>query len=53
MIKVQMNIELDTDMHDVTRIVEAITDHATQIGDVKVVYIKCEDNLSNPYQCML
>lgn len=49
MIKVQMNIEIDTDMHDATQIVEAITDNATQIDKVKITYVKCEDNLSNPY----
>ena len=49
MIKVQMNIEVDTDMHEATSIVETITDQATQIDKVKVAYIKCEDNLNNLY----
>lgn len=49
MIKVQMNIEVDTDMCDATSIVEAITNQSTQIDKVKVVYVKAEDNLSNPY----
>ena len=49
MIKVQMNIEIDTDMHDATTVVETITDQATQIDKVKITYVKCEDNLSNPY----
>lgn len=49
MIKVQMNLEIDTDMHDATSIVEAITDQATQMDKVKITYVKCEDNLSNPY----
>lgn len=49
MIKVQMNIEIDTDMHDATSIVAAITDQATQMDEVKITYVKCEDNLSCHY----
>lgn len=43
MIKVQLNLEIDTDMHDATRILETITDQASQIDKIKIVYVKAED----------